>query len=228
MVKKLILLAVSAAALAGLVTATAQATSTLRWADKGVHLAAGTNPTITMTGKMKYSNATFGGTECPVKAEVTLTGGSSTAHINELVVTNTAECVLNGATATSCVKLIGHEVTGTTGKPLNTANGGAWAATGTLNAGVASIDILSQITIHTTYEPKPPPDGALCIKKVTLESTATAKPTLTFDSANAATKATLGGTLTLTNGESGVHLGNINITGTLTIAAPNSGTYGIT
>jgi hypothetical protein len=234
MIKKLMLLATMAMVVSGFAASMAHATAGLTWTKSGAHIAAGGTATITAEGKAKFSNVTLGGTECPVKAEVTLTGGTSAADVNEFVVTNTAECVLNGPLNTSCVKLTGHDVTGANaegkanGLTLNTANGGAWKATGTLNAGVASGDITSEIQIHNTYEPKAGEAGALCPKKVTLESTATAKPTITFDSSTAATKATLGGTLTATNTESGAHLGNVNITGTLTIAAGSSGLYGIT
>jgi hypothetical protein len=150
MIKKLTLLSLMAMALAGFAASAAQGTSTLRWTDNGVVLAAGTNPTIHMAGTFKFSNATLGGTSCPVTAEVQLTGGSATAHVTEFIITNTAACVLNGALNTSCAKLTGHDFTGANaegkanGKTLTTANGGAWVTTGTLNAGVASLDFLSE------------------------------------------------------------------------------------
>jgi hypothetical protein len=238
MIKKLMLLAMMAMVVSGFAASMAHATAGKTWTDKNkvtnvvTHLAAGTNPVIHAAGKAKFSNVTLGGTECPVTAEIQLTGATPTAHVLEFVITNTAECVLNGPLATSCTKITGDEVTGTTGKPLKTANGGAWLATGTVSAAVppvASLDILSEIQIHNTYEPKAGEAGLLCPKKVTLESTATAKPTITFDSASAANSVTLGGTLTATNTESGAHLGNVNITGNLEITPEASrGTYGIT
>jgi hypothetical protein len=236
MIKKLMLLATMAMVVSGFVASMAQATLGLTWTVGASHIAPGTNATFIAEGKAKFSNVTLGGTECPVKAEVQLTGGSSTAHVTEFAVTSTAECVLNGPLATSCVKLTEHDVTGavpstglSNGTTLNTANpGGAWKVTGTLNAGVASLDVLSEIQIHNTYEPKGGEAGLVCPKKVTLESTATAKPMITFDKAKEATKAILGGTLTATNSELELpknHLGAVNITGTLTITP---GTYGIT
>jgi hypothetical protein len=214
--------------LTGAFAAVAEGTAGLKWTEEGAQIASGTSPTVTTSGKLKFSNATLGGTECPIKGEITLKGATSTAEVNELAVTKLGECVFNGAIATSCLSIVSDQVTGTEGKTLVSSNGGAWAATGKVGAGVASLEVTSPIVIHKAYEPKATESGKFCAKKLRLESTATAKPTVTFDAAAAVTKATFAGSLTAKNAETGSHLGNVNITGSMTIQAPNHGRFGIT
>jgi hypothetical protein len=109
MLKKIMMLALAATAVAAVTAPMASA----NWTHNGVNIPAGTNPQVQFTGQALFTSAVVGGINCQTDAKVQLEGGSTTGKVTQFEVdlteaasTVTKKCVTSGPIAPCLVKSV--------------------------------------------------------------------------------------------------------------------------
>lgn len=184
------------------------ATASANWTHNHAHIPAGTNPTVHGEGNLAFASG-IGGVSCTqVTLTAQLTGGTTTAHINELT-PGVASCKGTGGLGSCTITSV-------------TADGFPWIGhvTGTAVTGTKGI-ITGKMS------------GLFCPPELILETTSQhhlliqPDETGTVGGHKTITSLTLGGQMTIRNPTN-----SITITGTpsgnVTATAPDSHTYGFT
>lgn len=158
MLKKTMILALAAMAVAAFVAPTASAV----WTQHHKATLVNENPTVEFTGQAAFTSAVVGGIECQVDATVIFTGGTTTGHVEHFQVdtteagsTVTKKCVTSGPLAPCAVKSV--QATDPTVTPWPVHSDGADTITITTGQ------------IHNLLES---PQGGACgvVQQVTLEA----------------------------------------------------------